>query len=335
MPDAIYSAGDFSSQARFLFNRFTDPAEGVTNIRALVGQSPRVMETNWLEFKSGLTRNEDIKPHWSKALGAFANSGGGVLIWGIRADRDPATGVDAVQEEAPVADVDLLVSKLKDLQPPATDPPIKGVVIHPLLLPGENTQGFVVCFIPESDAKPHRSEFGKNDVKRFNMRIGDSTQECTVPLLRQLFYPKVYPRIQLEVRQIAKSVFMPPVHTNTNPPVLLETKCFNIAIRNVGSNTVLDIEFNLKFNGHAFLYDWMAYESIYKTENFPAIRHLCSYLHPELCAGVNTLLAFPTGVIDLKFDVTVYSRDSATKKASLDYSLVSLEFGDRVTADCL
>ena len=60
MPDAIYSAGDFSSQARFLFETYTGP-DGVANIRALVGQTPKVPETNWLEFKSGLARGEDLK----------------------------------------------------------------------------------------------------------------------------------------------------------------------------------------------------------------------------------------------------------------------------------
>ena len=68
MPGAIYSAGDFSSQVRFLFDRYTDPVEGVANIRALVGQFPKVTETNWLEFKSGIPRTDDLKPLWSKAL---------------------------------------------------------------------------------------------------------------------------------------------------------------------------------------------------------------------------------------------------------------------------
>ena len=125
-----------------------------------------------------------------------------MVIWGIRAERDSATGIDAVQEEVPVPDVDVLVSRLKELQPPATDPPIKAVIIHPLLLPNEAKKGFVVCFIPESDSKPHRSEFGKNEVKRFNLRIGDTTQECTVPILRQLFHPRVTLKAEMAVKSL-------------------------------------------------------------------------------------------------------------------------------------
>ncbi len=189
MPAVPAYAPDFATQARYLFDLYTGP-ESIAAIEALPGQSPKVFETNWLEFKSGLTRDDDLKYLWSKALGSFANSGGGVVIWGVSAERDAATGIDAVKAIVPVPDVHRLATKLKDFQPPATDPPIKGVVIQPLLLPGQEPQGFVVCLIPQSDSKPHRSEWGKGEVKRFHMRIGDSTQECTVPILRQLFYPQ-------------------------------------------------------------------------------------------------------------------------------------------------
>ena len=100
------------------------------------------------------------------------NSGGGVVVWGIRADRDGVSGIDAVQEEVPVPDVERLAHKLKEWQPPATDAPVAGVIVQPILLPGSAKEGFVVCLIPESNSKPHRSEFGKGDVKRFYMRIG-------------------------------------------------------------------------------------------------------------------------------------------------------------------
>lgn len=116
------------------------------------------------------------------------------MVWGIRADRDGESGIDAVQEEMPVPDVEWLTHKLKEWQPPATDAPVRGVV-QPVPLPGSVKEGFVVCLIPESNSKPHRSEFGKGGVKRFYMRVRDSTQECTVPILRQLFYPRYSPKL--------------------------------------------------------------------------------------------------------------------------------------------
>ena len=201
MPARASNPADYPSQARYLFELYTGP-DGLATLSALPGQTPKVFESNYQEFKSGQTQGEHLKQIWSKALGAFANSGGGVLVWGIKAGRDANAEIDAVEAVEPAPDVDRLTSKLKEFYPLATDPPVKGVEFRSVLIPGGSNTGFVVCYIPESDSKPHRSEFGKNDVKRFNLRIGDASKECTVPILQQLFYPKTNPRLEIGVQPI-------------------------------------------------------------------------------------------------------------------------------------
>src|SRR5207249_12045924 len=53
--------------------------------------------------------------------------------------------------------------------------------------PAEGGKGFIVCYIPESAYKPHRTELG--GAKRWMMRIGDSFVDVPPSVLRSLFHP--------------------------------------------------------------------------------------------------------------------------------------------------
>ena len=329
MPDGIITAGDFSSHARYLFDRFTGP-DGIAHIRALVGQTPRVTEDNWLEFKSGKVRDEDIRPLWSKALGSFANSGGGVLVWGIRADRDGASGIDAVQEEAPVPDVERLVHKLKEWQPPATDAPVPGVVVQPMLLPGSAKEGFVVCLIPESNSKPHRSEFGKGDVKRFYMRIGDSTQECTVPILRQLFYPRHSPKltVTLTLKNTGQAKNVAHAVNGTTDKVRL----VGVKIANTGSSSVFDVHVRIRCDAHEVYSDTPGQI----LQEFGTVMTNAS-LHPSLDLTFDVLGYLTTPMIfrGAKWTVEVFARDIEPRRAVISYEAIFANYQRQVTVDCV
>src|SRR5438477_378739 len=74
------------SRAREYFERFT-AANAAEMLQALVRSETKTYEDEQLDFKHGNPREHDVDPIWSKALGAFANSQGGVVVWGIRAER--------------------------------------------------------------------------------------------------------------------------------------------------------------------------------------------------------------------------------------------------------
>jgi predicted HTH transcriptional regulator len=136
---------DAPGRAEFLQNLITTP-------------SP-TFETNYLEFKgcldgSVLLSNDKIREHYGKTVSAFANTGGGVLIWGITADRNSA-GVDSARHLALAPNTGELYSRLDVAESNVTNPPVLG--IEKLLVPVNGTTGFVVCFIPESRYRPHAS----------------------------------------------------------------------------------------------------------------------------------------------------------------------------------
>ena len=152
-------------------------------------QSP-TFESEWLDFKGsakGKPEDNSVKENWAKTLSAFANTEGGVLIWGIDARPDPATNVDAAIALSLVPDTGALVTRLKTLLPTVTDPPVQNVRIE-----AYNTtapEGFVVCYIPQSSFKPHRSEPNK----QFYIRVADHCFQPSVSWLRKMFMPEIRP----------------------------------------------------------------------------------------------------------------------------------------------
>ena len=314
MPDAIITAGDFSSTARYYFAEFTGP-DAIAKIRALPDEIPKRFENNFLEFKSGiLGDDENIKGHWAKALGSFANSGGGVLIWGVRADGDDASKIDAVHSVEPVADAQALASKLRNWQPPATDPPVKGVELKVLLLSAASSDGFVVCYIPESDSKPHRSEFGKNkaDQKRYNIRISDGTRDIHPPLLRQLFYPKYTARVEVGLDRLenskAKNVAFRTSGTIANPQIV------RLSLFNAGSTSVHEICYRISC-GTTFIY-----RDISSPYFELGAENLSEYsLHPGQQRSEDLLL-IPGGDEASIWLIMIFARDLAGRSVTFKHS---------------
>jgi Schlafen, AlbA_2 len=74
------------SRASQFFDQISSSADPSKYLQELVHN--RKTENDFLEFK-GASRVTDVQVRgfWSEALSGFANTEGGVLIWGIRTDR--------------------------------------------------------------------------------------------------------------------------------------------------------------------------------------------------------------------------------------------------------
>lgn len=144
------------------FRRITGDGEAaaVKRIEALVHADEKTFEGQFLEFKGGNVHN--IQEVWSRALSAFSNSDGGVVIWGVQTKKDK--GVEHAHSLNKVHDPLLHASELEKRLQHATDPLVRGVEIF--AVPSTGGEGFVVCFIPESDYKPHRA---MNDSASFRL----------------------------------------------------------------------------------------------------------------------------------------------------------------------
>lgn len=110
-------------------------AKGVQGVKALIGTS----ETEWLDFKTQAKHPNDDKSTWSEAISGFANNQGGVLIWGVDARKDSASGIDAANALVPIKSVDVFQSRLRELTHVATEPPLPGIIVKSMYDESEAT----------------------------------------------------------------------------------------------------------------------------------------------------------------------------------------------------
>jgi len=124
-----------------------------------------------LDFKTLNTDpfdGRDDRRSLARCISGFANSDGGIVVWGVVARRN-ADGVDCAQDEQLIPDVDLACSRLQSLTGQAASPVPDGIVHR--AVPAQGREGFLVTLIPLSDAGPHMAKLGEN---RYYKRSGDS-----------------------------------------------------------------------------------------------------------------------------------------------------------------
>lgn len=137
----------------------------------------RTQETVQLDFK---LKESQINGQLSKndrgvlgpAISAFANSAGGLLIWGIEAKKD-ADGVDAAQCAVPIPDLSRFRSEVTRAVGELLAPRYDGIEVIAVDDPNVAGAGYLAIWVDRSDRRPHRSE-AAND-KRYYKRAGDST----------------------------------------------------------------------------------------------------------------------------------------------------------------
>jgi hypothetical protein len=123
-----------------------------------------------LEFKTiehaELSKND--KKIFAKALSGFANSSGGVVIWGVEA-RKNNEGIDCATTKQPISPLSMFISRLNELTGEFVDPLVDGVQ-HKKIQISED-EGFAVTLVPASDSGPHMAKGGED---RYYKRSGDS-----------------------------------------------------------------------------------------------------------------------------------------------------------------
>lgn len=131
----------------------------------------RRQEDLHLDFKvlgGGSDFDRDDRKNLAKSLSGFANSDGGLIVWGIDASKDK-DGVDAAKAEAPIPHLRAAYSKLQSITGDAVSPIVEGIDHRPISALGET--GFIITYVPASDSGPHMAGFGEN---RYYKRSGDS-----------------------------------------------------------------------------------------------------------------------------------------------------------------
>lgn len=173
-------------------------------IRLLVDN--RQEENVFLEFKTvnhpnynDKNKNYD-KEYFSKCLSGFANSNGGIVIWGVSADKD-SNGIDCANSIKPIKQLTKLLNSFNSLEGQAVTPTIKGVKYKKIDI-GDDT-GFIVGYIPESDSSPHMANLAD---KHYYKRNGDSFYRAEHFDIVDMFSRRKRPSLKIEYKNLRKSL---------------------------------------------------------------------------------------------------------------------------------
>jgi hypothetical protein len=150
-----------------------------------------------LDFK--LVNNADLshsndKKNLAKALSGFANSSGGLIVWGVDA-RKNAQDVDCAVGTREIEPLSLLISRLNEFTGRAVNPIVEGVRHRPITVSAD--RGFAVTLVPESDSGHHMAKLGED---RYYKRSGDSFYRMEHFDLEDMFGRRKKPKLRLVAR---------------------------------------------------------------------------------------------------------------------------------------
>jgi hypothetical protein len=146
-----------------------------------------------LDFKTIKSpMDQDDRRNLAKALSAFANSDGGIVVWGIEARNEVAAS------EAPIDGLERLMADLGQFTAEGVRPTVDGV-LHRAIPIDETTPGvgFVVTLIPPSDSGPHIARAREN---RYYKRAGSQSIVMEHFDVEDMFGRRKKPRLRIRYR---------------------------------------------------------------------------------------------------------------------------------------
>lgn len=161
--------------AKDLFDKFVQ--QGMDMINEVVAS--RWSESSSLDFKLAAKGKPPLdatdKKNLSKALSEFANTDGGLIVWGVVCERAQQDDVDVAKALKPISGLKSFEAELNNLTGQLTNPGVEGVIHHIILENAEEVGcdcGFVISYIPRSDGPLHMAT--AKDEHRFYHRSGSS-----------------------------------------------------------------------------------------------------------------------------------------------------------------
>jgi hypothetical protein len=237
------------SRAKELFDQIAGHPNPAALFRTWV--EAKQQEADFLEFKcAGKIESQikQIKKYWSQAISGFANTEGGVLIWGIATDRiasseESSREIDAASGFDPAQSPEAMMQLLKDVKLDVVAPPVLGIDYLCCDAGNGDGTGFVVCFVPEGASKPYRATLDEH--KQYYQRIGDSFTIISHSMLASLFYPRTTPCFEIDaiLDQIEDTS-----DTSVHPPDKKSNYYFRMLVGNVGTASARDTVVVVKSN---------------------------------------------------------------------------------------
>lgn len=134
--------------------------------------------------------DSDDRRNLGKAVSAFANSEGGLLLWGVDARKQ--AGVDCLVSKGPITQIAAFKSEVEHAITDLIRPPIQNLEIYQISSSQAQADGYLAISVPCSDLRPHTSE------RKFYFRNGHQILEMEVSQIRDQMLRRTVPKLEFE-----------------------------------------------------------------------------------------------------------------------------------------
>jgi hypothetical protein len=175
--------------------------DGWSEVERMIGaREPETVHLDFKRIEGGVSTPlcDDDLGHVAKAVSAFANVEGGVLLLGVNAkgkgkEPDRADGVVHIEK------VDAAAAQLERFAPTLTDPPVPGLRVRPIEDPNRPKAGVIAIYAPQSDGGPHQAARGDGKARYF-MRTAANSEPMPHSILAGMFGRAPPPSLVLSAR---------------------------------------------------------------------------------------------------------------------------------------
>lgn len=185
-------------RARELYERIR--SGGCPAVQSLVEDS--MNEDLFLDFKRSQSGGnfrklgDNDRKNLARAVAGFANSEGGLLVWGVGSVRDPVSGC-----EVPRVDPTDLVARPRDFASQLNEAvsgvclPVHNGVLNEPVFDSSDQPGYVVTYIPKGERTPYRAVIKGEQDSKYLIRAGSSFVATPHDVLAAMFGRRPSPRL--------------------------------------------------------------------------------------------------------------------------------------------
>jgi hypothetical protein len=155
-------------------------------------------ESEMLDFKivgEDGKLSQHLRDGYSKCLSAFANAGGGLVIFGVQTGKKPGVAGDVAILHRPFPNVQQFRAELESLPSRSTVPPVQNVRVRTIET-GDGME-YVTAYIPQSDAPPHRAIA----TNHYHRRSGADNRIMAHGELEDMFGRRPPPKLELHISE--------------------------------------------------------------------------------------------------------------------------------------